>query len=286
MQDWDSRIKILKTNIQNAREKFVIPHLEVKEKSVSIPKEPSKTIEPIVGNEKKEDNTAENKIYENKDPLSSLELLNKEGDVVDDKSKTEAEVGLTEEIKNKIDITLEKVSKSEISEEAPKVDFSEVMETEEAPKVDFSEVMETEEAPKVDFSEVMETEEVPKVDFSEVTETEEVPKVDFSEVTETEEALKEETKIEISADENIEKLDEEGVKKTELELLEEKNENDLTEDEEDRMYELRRLRAQKAMNKEANESVEADLRKADEETVHLKSQLKPKEKKLPKGYVS
>ena len=258
MQDWDSRIKILKTNIQNAREKFVIPHLEVKEKSVSIPKEPSKTIEPIVGNEKKEDNTAENKIYENKDPLSSLELLNKEGDVVDDKSKTEAKVGLTEEIKNKIDITLEKVSKSEISEEAPKVDFSEVTETEEAPKVDFSEVMETEEAPKVDFSEVIETEE----------------------------ALKEETKIEISADENIEKLDEEGVKKTELELLEEKNENDLTEDEEDRMYELRRLRAQKAMNKEANESVEADLRKADEETVHLKSQLKPKEKKLPKGYVS
>ena len=230
MQDWDSRIKILKTNIQNAREKFVIPHLEVKEKSVSIPKEPSKTIEPIVGNEKKEDNTAENKIYENKDPLSSLELLNKEGDVVDDKSKTEAEVGLTEEIKNKIDITLEKVSKSEISEEAPKVDFSEV--------------------------------------------------------TETEEVLKEETKIEISADENIEKLDEEGVKKTELELLEEKNENDLTEDEEDRMYELRRLRAQKAMNKEANESVEADLRKADEEIMHLKSQLKPKEKKLPKGYIS
>ena len=230
MQDWDSRIKILKTNIENAREKFVIPHLEVKEKSVSIPKEPSKTIEPIVGNEKKEDNPAENKIYENKDPLSSLELLNKEGDVVDDKSKIEAKAGLTEQIKNKIDITLEKESKSEISEEAPKVDFSEVIETEEA--------------------------------------------------------LKEETKIEISADKNIENLDEKGVKKTELELLEEKNENDLTEDEEDRMYELRRLRAQKAMNKEANESVEADLRKADEETVHLKSQLKPKEKKLPKGYVS
>ena len=244
MQDWDSRIKILKTNIQNAREKFVIPHLQVNEKSVPIPKEPSKILETIVGNEKKEDNTDENKIYENKDPLSSLELLNNEENMASDKSKTEPKLGLTEEITNKIDITLEKESKLEISAEAPKVDVTEVMETAEAPKVDVTEVMETVEAQK------------------------------------------EETKTQISADKNIENLDEEGVKKTELELLEEKNENDLTEDEEDRMYELRRLRAQKAMNKEANESVEADLRKADEETVHLKSQLKPKEKKLPKGYVS
>ena len=244
MQDWDSRIKILKTNIQNAREKFVIPHLQVKEKSVPITKEPSKILETIVVNEKKEDNTDENKIYENKDPLSSLELLNNEENMASDKSKTEPKLGLTEEITNKIDITLEKESKLEISAEVPKVDVTEVMDTAE------------------------------------------VPKVDVTEVIETVEALKEETKIQISADKNIENLDEEGVKKTELELLEEKNENDLTEDEEDRMYELRRLRAQKAMNKEANESVEADLRKADEEIMHLKSQLKPKEKKLPKGYVS
>jgi hypothetical protein len=132
----------------------------------------------------------------------------------------------------------------------------------------------------------MDTAEVPKVDVTEVMDTAEVPKVDVTEVIETVEALKEETKIQISADKNIENLDEEGVKKTELELLEEKNENDLTEDQEDRMYELRRLRAQKAMNKEANEAVEADLKKADDEIAHLKSQLKPKEKKLPKGYIS
>jgi len=272
MQDWDSRIKTLKTDIQNAREKFVVPHLNVKEKPVSIPKEPSKTLEPIVVNEKKEENTAENKIYENKDPLSSLELLNKEGNVLADKSKTEAKVGLTEEIKNKIDVTLEKESKSEISEEIPTVDITEVMETEEVPKIDIAEAMETEEVPKIDIAEAMETEEVPKVDIAEAMETEE--------------ALKEKPKIEISADENIENLDQEGVNKTELELLEEKDENNLTEDEEDRMYELRRLRTQKAMNKEANVSVEADLKKADEEIAHLKSQLKPKEKKLPKGYIN
>ena len=241
MQDWDSRIKILKTNIQNAREKFVISNLKLKEKSVSPPIESLKNTDSIVVNEKKEDNPSGNKIYENKDPLSSIELLKKEDNVIDDKIKTEVKLGLTEEITNKIDVTLEKEAKSEISSEVPKVDVSEAME---------------------------------------------VPKVDVSEVMEAQEASKEEPKIEISSDKKLDNLDEVGVKKTELELLEEKNENDLTEDEEDRMYELRRLRAQKAMNKEANQLVEDGLKKADEEIAHLKSQLKPKEKKLPKGFVS
>ncbi|MDC1260865.1 hypothetical protein N8014_04745, partial [Pseudomonadota bacterium] len=203
MQDWDSRIKILKTNIQNAREKFVISNLKLKEKSVSAPIESPENTDSIVVNEKKEDNPSGNKIYENKDPLSSIELLKKEDNVIDDKIKTEVKLGLTEEITNKIDVTLEKEAKSEISSEVPKVDVSEVMEAQEASK--------------------------------------------------------EEPKIEISSDKKLDNLDEVGVKKTELELLEEKNENDLTEDEEDRMYELRRLRAQKAMNKEANQLVEDGL---------------------------
>ena len=263
MQDWDSRIKILKTNIQNAREKFVISNLKLKEKSVSAPIESPENTDSIVVNEKKEDNPSGNKIYENKDPLSSIELLKKEDNVIDDKIKTEVKLGLTEEITNKIDVTLEKEAKSEISSEVPKVDVSEAM---EVPKVDVSEAMEV---PKVNVSEAME-----------------VPKVDVSEAMKVQEVFKEEQKIEISSDKKLDNLDEVGVKKTELELLEEKNENDLTEDEEDRMYELRRLRAQKAMNKEANQLVEDGLKKADEEIAHLKSQLKPKEKKLPKGFVS
>ena len=241
MQDWDSRIKILKTNIQNAREKFVISNLKLKEKSVSAPIESPKNTDPIVVNEKKEDNPSENKIYENKDPLSSIELLNKEDNVIDNKIKIDAKLGLTEEITNKIDVTLEKEAKSENSIEAPKVDVSEAIE---------------------------------------------IPKVDVSEAMEAQEASKEEPKIEISSDKKLDNFDEVGVKKTELELLEEKNENDLTEDEEDRMYELRRLRAQKAMNNEANQVIQDGLKKADEEIAHLKSQLKPKEKKLPKGFVS
>ena len=76
------------------------------------------------------------------------------------------------------------------------------------------------------------------------------------------------------------------VKKTELELLEERDENDLSEEEEDRMYELRRLRAQKNMNNEVRETEEAELKKADEEIAHLKTLLKPKPKKLPKGYIA
>ena len=59
MQDWDSRIKILKTNIQNAREKFVISNLKLKEKSVSAPIESPENTDSIVVNEKKEDNPSE-----------------------------------------------------------------------------------------------------------------------------------------------------------------------------------------------------------------------------------
>ena len=84
------------------------------------------------------------------------------------------------------------------------------------------------------------------------------------------------------AEENLEGK----TKKTELELLEERDENELTEEEEDRMYELRRLRAQKNMNNEVREAEQAELKKADEEIAHLKTLLKPKPKKLPKGYIA
>ena len=173
MQDWDTRIKVLKTDIQIAREKYVIPFMK-------SPPKPA----PIVNNVKEEDNIiiddvekSSEKLYENKDLTSSLDLLNKNEAVA--------------------------------SEEAPKVDVADG----------------------------------------------------------------------VSLDDNIKD------KKTELELLEERDENDLSEEEEDRMYELRLLRAQKNMHKEVREAEEAELAKADEEIAHLKTLLKPKPKKLPKGYV-
>ena len=90
-------------------------------------------------------------------------------------------------------------------------------------------------------------------------------------------------------DENIREkengVDKTQTQKSELELLEERDENSLTEEEEDRMYELRRLRAQKRINDEVREDEQAEFKKADEEIAHLKTLLKPKKKKLPKGYV-
>ena len=187
MQDWDTRIKVLKTDIQIAREKYVVPFMK-------SPPKPA----PIVNNVKEEDNViiddvekSSEKLYENKDLTSSLDLLNKD----------------------------------------------EALASEEAPKVDVAEAVASEEAPKVEVEEV------------------------------------------VSLDDNIKD------KKTELELLEERDENDLSEEEEDRMYELRLLRAQKNMHKEVREAEEAELAKADEEIAHLKTLLKPKPKKLPKGYV-
>ena len=201
MQDWDTRIKVLKTDIQIAREKYVVPFMK------SSPR-PA----PIVNNVNEEDNViiddvekTSEKLYENKDLTSSLDLLNK----------------------------------------------NEAVATEEKPTVEVEEAVASEEKPTVDVEEAVATEEKPTV----------------------------EVKDGVVQDKN-----KEG-KKTELELLEERDENDLSEEEEDRMYELRLLRAQKNMHKEVREVEESELAKADEEIAHLKTLLKPKPKKLPKGYV-
>ena len=128
MQDWDTRIKVLKTDIQIAREKYVVPFMK-------SPPKPA----PIVNNVREEDNViiddvekSSEKLYENKDLTSSLDLLNKDEAVA--------------------------------SEEAPKVDVEEAVASEEAPKVDVAEAVASEEAPKVDVEEAVASEEAPKVD--------------------------------------------------------------------------------------------------------------------------
>ena len=253
MQNWDVRIKNLKRDIQNAREKFVVPYLDVQPKTTSKPVETKSLDQPVEESLQNEVLTSENKIYENKDPLSSMSLLNTNENITAEDTK----VGLTEEISNKLDTALE----------------SEALATEEAPTVDVAEALATEEAPTVDVAEALATEEAPTVDVAQALATEEAPTVDVAEALATEDVLMP------NSDENI-------VKKSELQLLEERDENDLSEEEEDRMYELRRLRAQKEMNKEEHKEVEDELKKADEEIAHLKSQLKPKPKKLPKGYIA
>ncbi len=256
MRDWDTRINTLKSDIQAAREKYVIPFMKAKPKPAPPQKEVSQTPSQTP-EENKVETSAESKtekLYENKDPTSSLDLIDKTNG-----ARNETNLGLTEEITNKIDSALEQTKPEE---EAPTVNVEEaVASAEEAPTVNVEEaVASAEEAPTVNVEEA-------------VASAEEVQKL-------------EEIKVN---DENIEEK-EDGVdknqnQKSELELLEERDENSLTEEEEDRMYELRRLRAQKRINDEVREDEQAEFKKADEEIAHLKTLLKPKKKKLPKGYV-
>ena len=233
MQDWDTRIKNLKTDIQVAREKYVVPFLNAKPKTPPAPKEVTQTLNPAISAMASNQEAVGEKIYENKDPVSSLDLIDKTNN-----AEQSQNVGLTEEITNKIDNALEK---------SPTIDVNDAVASAEAPTVDVNEAVASAEAPTVDVNETVASAEVSKIE---------------------EDSLEGE------------------VKKTELELLEERDENDLSEEEEDRMYELRRLRAQKNMNNEVREAEQAELKKADEEIAHLKTLLKPKPKKLPKGYIA
>ena len=249
MRDWDTRINTLKSDIQAAREKYVIPFMKAQPKPTPPQKEASQT--PSANPEQnKVETSAEattEKLYENKDPISSLDLIDKTNE-----ARNETNLGLTEEITNKIDTALEQTKPEEETSTAN---------AEEAPTVNVEEaVASAEEASTVNLEEA-------------VASAEEVQKL-------------EEIKV---ADENIEEkedgVDKNQTQKSELELLEERDENSLTEEEEDRMYELRRLRAQKRINDEVREEEQAEFKKADEEIAHLKTLLKPKKKKLPKGYV-
>ena len=220
MQNWDTRIKNLKTDIEIARQKYVVPFIKAETKVPPVSKEVNQNpipTEPSLDNNVK---PGSEKLYENKDPLSTLDLINKPNEVSSD-----TKVGLTEEITNKIDDQLDTVASADA---APTVDVNEAVALENA-------------AP-------------------------------------TSEKVEEPLTVQDGF--------EGEEKKSELELLEERDENDLSEEEEDRMYELRRLRAQKKMNNEVREAEQEELEKADEEIAHLKTLLKPKPKKLPKGYVT
>ena len=286
MQDWDTRINTLKSDIQAAREKYVIPFMKAQPKPTPPQKEVSQT--PSANpEENKVETSAEattEKLYENKDPMSSLDLIDKTNE-----ARNETNLGLTEEITNKIDSALEQTKPEQ---ETPTVNVEEaVASAEEAPTVNVEEaVASAEEAPTVNVEEaVASAEEAPTVNVEEaVASAEEAPTVNVEEAVASAEEVQKIEEIEVSAENTNDK--EEGVdknqsQKSELELLEERDEDSLTEEEEDRMYELRRLRAQKRINDEVREEEQAEFKKADEEIAHLKTLLKPKKKKLPKGYV-
>ena len=311
MQDWDTRIKNLKNDIQIAREKYVIPFTNVQ------PKAPINT-ETVKENQNNETNSLQQndpkpqeKLYIDNDLTSSLNSIN---------TNEESEVTATEEIPtadvNEVapveGTSTENINEVAATEEIPTVDVNEVTATEETTTLDINEVAATEEIPTANvnevepaeeastenINEVAATEEIPTLDVNEVAAIEDIPTVDVNEVLAKEETLtvdanelaaKEEVLSKINLEENIQdNLNDAGesqVKKTELELLEERGEDNLSDEEVDRMYELRLLRSQKNMNNELRQQEQEELQKADEEIAHLKTLLKPKPKKLPKGYV-
>ena len=248
MQDWDTRIKNLKNDIQIARQKYVIPFTKPQAKAPETSIDAKENQNNETNSIQESVSESQEKLYVNNDPESSLDLIN---------SKEQNETVISQ------DTSKENTSEVAATDEAPTVDINEVAVTEEAPKVDINEVVATEAAPKVDINEVVATEEAPKVDANEVT-------------TKEEETVAEKTQIDNGEDQ---------VKKTELELLEERGEDNLSDEEVDRMYELRLLRSQKKMNNELREQEQEVINKADEEIAHLKTLLKPKPKKLPKGFV-
>ena len=70
----------------------------------------------------------------------------------------------------------------------------------------------------------------------------------------------------------------------ELTKLEAIKEEDLTEEQEDRLMELRRIKTQRLMHQEADDQFQSEMKQVDDEIKTLKSQLKIKDP-LPKGYV-
>ncbi|MDC0968977.1 hypothetical protein OAS37_00775 [Alphaproteobacteria bacterium] len=248
MQDWDTRIKNLKNDIQIARQKYVIPFTKSQAKAPETSINAKENQNNETNSIQESVSESQEKLYVNNDPASSLDLIN---------SKEQNETVISQ------DTSKENTNGVAATEEAPTVDVNEVAATEEAPTVDVNEVAATEEAPTVDVNEVAATEEVPKVDMNELAAKEEEP-------------VTEKTQIDNGEDQ---------VKKTELELLEERGEDNLSDEEVDRMYELRLLRSQKKMNNELREQEQEVIKKADDEIAHLKTLLKPKPKKLPKGFV-
>ena len=297
MQDWDTRIKNLKNDIQIAREKYVVPFTKKQVKAHES--SPNQTVDENNKVSSVQENKVnhQEKLYVNNDPTQSLDAIgNEEGSEIS--SKDEKIIGDNNEVAATEEAPTVDIDEVVATEEAPTVDINEVAATEEAPTVDIDEVTATEEVPTVDIDEGAATEEVPTVDINEVVATEEAPTVNIDEVAATEESptvdidevvATEEVPTENILEENLQDIGnssgENQVNKTELELLEERGEDNLSDEEVDRMYELRLLRSQKNMNNELREQEQEELKKADEEIAHLKTLLKPKPKKLPKGYV-
>src|SRR5210317_441454 len=144
MQDWDTRIKNLKNDIQIARQKYVIP----------FTKSQAKAPETSINAKEKQNNEtnsiqesvseSQEKLYVNNDPASSLDIIN---------SKVQNETVISQ------DTSKENTNGVAATEEAQLADARETAATELPHIVDVSEGVATEGAHSVDVNEVAATEE-------------------------------------------------------------------------------------------------------------------------------
>ena len=190
------------------------------------------------------------------------------------------------------------VDKPKVNAEEQNISTNEVSDTEKVATEDPQLISSTEkkEAP-VEKVNGDKAEEVPKIDMAQVDAT--LDEVKSEEVQSAEVAdekvkeVKQETKSPVEENKPIEKP-KRGKKKVkeikpdyvilELAELESINEDDLSEEQQDRIMELRRIKTQRAKHVEADEQFQSEMKQADEEIKTLKSQLKIKDP-LPKGYI-
>ncbi len=293
MRDWDKTIDELRKNIDNARKRWVLPYLDpiqIQENSSENSLDAQKVEKKVSSGEVSDSqkiNSGEDKGTSQVATEEALSTASKE-EKVEEVPKVDA---------GQVDTMLDEVKAEEASpvevkeekvEKIQKVDAGQVdamldeVKAEEASPVEVKEEK-VEEVPKVDAGQVdamldeVKAEEASPVEVKE-EKVEEVPKVDTFKIEEKkplEKPKKGKKKVEeIKPDMVAQEL-------LELEAI---NEDDLSEEQEDRLMELRRIKTQRAMHEEVDEQFKSEMKQADEEIKTLKSQLKIKDA-LPKGYV-
>ena len=290
MRDWDKTIDELRKNIEDARKRWVLPYLDPTQFDVKTSEDKSKV-------NAEEQNISTNEVSDTE------KVATEDSQVVSSTEKKEAPV---EEVKGEKAEEVPKIDMAQVDATLDEVKSEEVQSAEVADekvqKVDAAQVdamldeVKSEEAPTEEVKEEK-VENVPKVDATQVNamldevKSEEAPseKVKEEKVKE----VKQETKSPVEENKPIEKP-KRGKKKVkeikpdyvllELAELEAINEEDLSEEQEDRLMELRRIKTQRAMHVEADEQFQSEMKQADEEIKTLKSQLKIKDP-LPKGYI-
>ncbi|MDC6453615.1 hypothetical protein OAW68_08530, partial [Alphaproteobacteria bacterium] len=116
MQDWDTRIKNLKNDIQIARQKYVIPFTKSQAKALETLINAKENQNNEISTIKESVSESQEKLYVNNDPASSLDLIN---------SKEQSETVISQ------DAVKENTNEAATIEEAPTVDINEVATTEE-----------------------------------------------------------------------------------------------------------------------------------------------------------